>query len=71
MKPEPGICVECGAGVVPIRVVQQDRGAHSPLKYAPIDSTRSYVRGQYPLEGEISAELCTGCGRVHLRAIPF
>ncbi|HQX48775.1 MAG TPA: hypothetical protein PLR25_02650 [Planctomycetaceae bacterium] len=71
MSAETGTCVECGASMVPIRIVQQDRGCHSPLKYAAIDSTRSLVRGRYPLQGEISAELCTGCGRVILRAIPF
>jgi hypothetical protein len=71
MKTEPGICVECGGSLVPIRIVEQDHRSHLPLKYAAMDSTRSVVLGRYPLLGEISAELCTDCGRVTLRAKPF
>jgi uncharacterized OB-fold protein len=72
MAAEPGTCVDCGANMVPIRIVEQDRnGSHSPLKYAAIDSTRNFFPGRYRLEGEITAELCTACGRVSLRAVPF
>jgi len=68
---EPGKCIECEGSVVPIRILEQDRGVHLPLKYAAIESSSSWLRGRYRLEGEITAELCTNCGRVTLRAVPF
>lgn len=63
-------CSECGAETVAIQLI--DRGQqniHYEVVYAAAGSKPRFGKG-YEIAGKVGAELCEGCGRITLRALP-
>jgi hypothetical protein len=54
-----------------IRVLDTMHGnAHQQIRYTAVDAKAGWFTSRYPIEGRLEAEMCEGCGRVVLRAVP-
>ena len=64
-------CPDCDRKLGAIQIIDK-KGLgitpHGVLEYAVVEATRSKWTGQVPVEGNLHAYMCDGCGRVLLYA---
>ena len=67
-------CPDCGGDMRAIKIFDNARYGSRPtpgkLNYTAPEAKPSYWTGRFPVEGTVSARMCTECGRILLYGEP-
>ncbi len=67
-------CPDCESPLRAIKILNDARYGVKPLPgemiYMAVEAKQSFWTGRYPVEGQVAACMCDGCGRILLYGVP-